>query len=204
MNATLSIFEPIIQYINSGLPPEHWFVEMSVNVGKRRKIWLDWNDADQKHEYETYPADIKYAARFRDALVSDLVPVNFGFYFENYKEQSEKVYRYLFRHRTTGELCREESHPIERIPTSITEFPKGVCVTASAEIDLMDYHIDNVEGYQSQSLMRGKVCIIHSQWFMLSEFIWFDHYPLAAYVYIIYYYFVVFVMCRYLVCLNQR
>jgi hypothetical protein len=162
MNAdyvTAPVFEPIRQYVTNGLPAGHWFIEMSHNTGKRRKIWLDWNDAEMKHEYDSYPADIKYAARFRDGLVSDVVPINYGFYFENYKEQSEKVYRYLFRNTAKRELCNGVKHPIERIPVSESEYPKGLCASASEEIDLMGYHIDNVEGYQSQSLMRGKVSL---------------------------------------------
>ena len=154
---TAPLFDPIRQYITNGLPDDHWFIEMSENVGKKRKIWLDWNDTEKQHEYDSYPADIRFAARFRDGLVSDMIPLNYGFYFENYKEQSEKVYRYLFRNAVKEEMCNNERHLIERIPTSPIEFPKGLCITASEEIDLMSYHIDNVEGYQSQSLMRGKV-----------------------------------------------
>jgi len=67
---------------------------------------------------------------------------------DEYKKHSEIVYRFL----TSGEgggLCGEDFH--------LFEGESGLCSNLWEKVNLMRYHINECEGYQSQSFMRAKI-----------------------------------------------
>jgi hypothetical protein len=75
-----------------------------------------------------------------------------------YKKHSEKVFRYLQakeyekKGKSQPPLCTESSHCI--IESGDKD---NLCSSLEDQIDLMTYHMNNVQGYQPQKFMRGKV-----------------------------------------------
>jgi hypothetical protein len=74
----------------------------------------------------------------------------------------------LVEGQTPAPQCSEASHNVKVIGITKSGHPGGLCSTSigSAGIHLMNYHMQNVEGYQSQSFMRMKVsalrCLLHN------------------------------------------
>jgi hypothetical protein len=154
-------FSEVKVYVANGLPQGHWIDTGGVNGGGGRqgsqKVWFDTNNSGE-HEYDQYQnIEVKNAARFRDGLVSDdeVYPqfsedFCYSYWAEEYKKHSEVVYRHLRgAPSTTHPLCGADAH---------TTYENSILCSKSAdEIELMQFHIQSIEGYQSQSLMRDKV-----------------------------------------------
>jgi hypothetical protein len=157
---TSHVLQGVRDYITNGLPEDSWFRDCSMehDIKMPKKIWYDYNSHTGKHEYSDFRnADVLHAARFRDGLVADreIFPE-----FHNslntiwslaYKQKSTIVFRHINK-----EFC--ESIDAPPCPSGAHKgLENGFCDTMEYEIQLMSYHIDNVEGQQSQSYMRFKV-----------------------------------------------
>jgi hypothetical protein len=164
-----SYFKEVKNYVKKGLPKGHWFRESyAEGVGKRKKIWLDYDDETETHIYDEYndPVVIQ-AARFRDGLVSDIYSQfnqEFGQWASKYKEQSEIEFQYLFakgeeesNDATDTQKCTDEHHVVVPMGTDNAGIPKGLCQCSLHQVSLMNFHMSSVHGEQSQSCMRDKV-----------------------------------------------
>jgi hypothetical protein len=148
-------FSEVRAYITNGLPEDHWFCDISETRNGTQKVWFDAASSDV-HEYEKYEdEDVKYSARFRDGLVADRFVYeefkqDFGnsrFWAEAYKTHSETYFRDLARQNTSNIApgcpgCPEGKH-------SIFE-NTGFCRDAIYQINLMQFHIDFIQGNQPQ------------------------------------------------------
>ena len=157
-----SCFTEIRNYIENGLPEDHFSRELGFEISTNSediKIWHD-TDFNGKHKYDKYDNEVKYAARFRAGLVSDIYTefrqdFNYTYWAEEYKKQSEIVFRFLLA-KEEGEtqdgepkLCTNNTHTFTN--------NNALCHTTHYSFNLMQYHMAHIDGYQSQSYMRDKL-----------------------------------------------
>lgn len=161
-------FSEVKAYIADGLPKEHW-MDMNKarnNDGSRQglqKVWFDTNNWTSEHKYDQYHnVEVKYAARFRDGLVADEEVYQqfsedfcYSYWAEEYKKHSEVVYRHL---RGTTPIM----YPLCSVDAHTTYQNSIFCSKSSDQIELMQFHMQSLEGYQSQRLMRDKVLSVLS------------------------------------------
>ena len=139
------------KYVTDGLPVDHYIrSELDNNA--------NWADQD---DYSTYPSAVLSAARFRDGLVMDsIVYPEFRNEFSNiwadeFKKQSEVVFRHLLSVADPPEVLTMCPAAGDHLCSA-----EGLCDTAEFQLRLMQYHLRNVEGMQSQSYMRDKVLLL--------------------------------------------
>jgi hypothetical protein len=121
-------------------------------------VWYDTNRLTGEHEYDQYQdADVEDAARFRDGLVSDSdfykkIQEDYGYnhWTREYKKHSEIVYRHL-------EGASDDMDPLCGTDAHTFHGNNGLCSESIDRINMMQFHIKSVEGYQSQKVMRSKV-----------------------------------------------
>lgn len=121
------------------------------------KVWSDTDSSTGEHKYDLYYQDkeVKNAARFRDGLVSDVYKkfdedFCYSFWADEYKKHSTIVYKY-----ETG--APSVQHPFCTHDTHTIYLNNGLCSESIDQINLMAFHIDSIEGDQSQVIMRDKI-----------------------------------------------
>ena len=160
---TSPVLEGVRNYVLNGIPEDSWFRDCMTEPGKEmpKKVWYDYDGHTGNHSYGDFRnADVLYAARFRDGLVADhdIFPS-----FHNalntiwpiaYKEKSTIVFRHIYK-----KYCDSvNSQPCPL--TSHKGLENGFCDSIEYDLKLMNYHIDAVEGQQSQTYMRFKIFML--------------------------------------------
>ena len=153
-------FTEIRDYIKNGLPEDHFSREYELETSSNtKKVWHD-TDFKGKHEYDEYSDEVKHAARFRDGLVSDIYTefredFGYSYWTQEYKKHSTIVFRFLLAKEE--EEAQDEEHKLCTNNTHTFTNNNGLCHTALDSLNLMQYHMAHIEGYQSQSYMRDKL-----------------------------------------------
>jgi len=152
---------------------------------KDQRVWLDWDESEKVHTYDLYPAEVKYAARFRDGLTDDRSCFYHPRWFQEYQKHSNVVFNYMWGLESPVSLaagagtdaygCRNGVHaapPKEADETSERDCDDEssdsasendsvpsplLCATVQYNLSRLSYQIHNCEGGGSQAWMRTKV-----------------------------------------------
>ena len=149
-------------YVKNGLPKDHFLRD--IEESSRKKIWYD-NIYD---DYENFPRDILYSARFRDGLTAEsnvysefLYDFNYTRWIEEFIEHNQIVFDYLLAKEdpSTEPSCCEnpDLHYIQDFCTTRSGHKGVKCGDALKRANFLCYCMDNIGGYQSQTYMRVKL-----------------------------------------------
>ena len=146
-----------------------------------RKVWSD----TESKEYANYPNDILYSARYMDGLTMELypdfyhafsgpgqIPSRSGatWWHEKFFQHARVVFNYHWD-REIGALesaelpadCHDDTHHLLTLDTKLVSGHQiGWCdgVTYQKQSSFLNFCMCNIEGYQSQTLMREKFFLV--------------------------------------------
>ena len=174
------LFDAVKKYAKSGLPDGHFGIDddginddEEEGMTKKKKHFID--DGRYEIEFAGYESVI-FAARCRDGLTmdSDVFPYEsfhesvstyvcndhgMNLWTKEYQMHSEVVFKHIIaineeklnESLLPKNFCTETGHIHDDLNKS------NFCNTTTYQLELKQYHLDNIEGNQSQSLMREKI-----------------------------------------------
>jgi hypothetical protein len=169
---TSDLFQEVKAYIRYGVPEDHFCREDSNDSQSKGKVWLDSSNKD----YQDYPPEIVYSARFRDGLTADRTiyskfseDFSDAVWITEFLKHSKVVYGHLNPKDAGGEsdqqaaptTCTESGlHVYSTVFITQSGHKGSLCMSAIERTNFLLFCMKHIEGYQSQTLMRSKLFIV--------------------------------------------
>jgi len=150
-------------------------------VEKDRRVWFDSDMKNCKRpgKFEGYPPNVLYSARFRDGLCADDdVYPSFDLHFDGaamsssssnvcwheqffFHSQVEFDFLYALGGGGVDAPCPTSAHgPILSFGKLVSGHRMSYCRCTDRRLSFLFFAMDNIEGFQSQRLMRDKLYLV--------------------------------------------